>query len=112
MRVINVLVSAAATAAEIRARRFDSTRRTLAKVYHLRLRELFLLAGDFRGHELAVDCQGNENGLALFARDTFAAKGDIFDLQIDNAQARMWHVAAPKAFGVPLFSAVADRRCG
>lgn len=62
-------------------------RRVLAKIDNLRLRELFLVADDFRRNQFAVDRERNKNRLAVFARDAFAAKGDIFDLQIDNAHA-------------------------
>jgi hypothetical protein len=89
MRVVDMLVSAAAAASEISTRRLDSMRRVLAKIDNVRLRELFLLADDFRRDQLAVDCERNKNRLAVFARDAFAAKGDIFDLKIDDAHTEL-----------------------
>src|SRR5262249_50314858 len=53
MRVIDVLISAAAAAAEIRARRFNAMGRAVRKIDNPSFGELVLPAGDFRRGQLA-----------------------------------------------------------
>ena len=49
------------------------------KIDNLRLGELFLLARDRGGNELAINCIGNKNRFAVVASNAFPAKSDIFD---------------------------------
>src|SRR6267143_5025848 len=77
MFVANVLVSASPAAAEIGTLRFHTIRRALLYFDQLCFSELFFLAHDFRGNELAVNGVRNKDGLALFPRDAFSAEGDV-----------------------------------
>jgi len=54
-------------------------RRRFAKIDNFRFGELLFLARDFCGDQFAVDRKWNENGLAVFSRDTFSSEGDVFD---------------------------------
>jgi hypothetical protein len=83
--IANVLVSASATAAEIGTLWFNAIRRVLLYFDELRFGELFFLAHDFRRNNLALDDVGDEDRLPLVASDTFPAKSDVFNFQIDNA---------------------------
>jgi len=85
MRVIDVLISAAAATAKVGTARFDAMRRMFLKINDLRFGELLLLARDFRGKELTVDRERNKNRLAIFARNAFSAKGNVSDLEIDDS---------------------------
>ena len=86
MRVIDVLVGAAAATTKVGTARFDAMRRMFLKIDNLRFGELLLLARDFCGNELALDRERNKNGLAIFARNAFPAEGEVFDLEIDYSQ--------------------------
>ena len=79
MRVIDVLITAAAAAAEVRTFRRNAQRRFLDQVVELGFSELFFLADNSHRHAFALDRVRNKNGFAIFARDSFAAKGDVFD---------------------------------
>jgi len=79
VRVIDVLVSAAAATAEVWTWRRDALRRSLDQIVQLGFGELLFLARDPRGHAFALDRVRNKNSLAIFSRDAFAAKGDILD---------------------------------
>src|SRR5690348_16667392 len=79
MLVANVLVSASATAAEIRTLWFHAMRRTFLDLDQLRFGELFFLAQDFGGSELAFDRVRNKDGLASFSGDAFSPESNIFD---------------------------------
>ena len=79
VRVIDVLVSAAAATAEVWTWRRDALRRSLDQIVQLGFRELLFLARDARGHAFALDRVRDENSLAIFARDAFTAKGDVLD---------------------------------
>ena len=87
MLVINVLISATAAATKVGTRRLDSMRRFFAKIDNFGLGELFFLAGNVCRDQFAFDCKRNENGLAVFARDSLSAERDVLDFKIDRAQA-------------------------
>src|SRR5207237_1167612 len=78
-RVIDVLIRATAATPEIQTRRFDSVRRLFAKIDNLRFGELFFLARNYCRDQFAFDREGNENGLAVFARHALSAERDVFD---------------------------------
>jgi hypothetical protein len=80
VRVIDVLIGAAATAAEVRAGGIDPLRRRFSNVEQLSFRQLLLFSGNFGRNELAVDRERNEHSFTVFTSDTFAAKGDVLDL--------------------------------
>src|SRR4030095_957012 len=63
----------------------DETGRFRSKNENLRFGELFFLARDFRENRFALDREGNENRLAIVARDTFPAKSDVLDFELDRA---------------------------
>ena len=77
VRIIDVLICAAAAAAEIRTVRFDAMWRWFAKVDHLRFGELLSLADHFCRNYFVFNREWNENSLAVFARDTFSAKSNV-----------------------------------
>jgi hypothetical protein len=79
MRVIDVLISAAATFPEVRTMRLDSMRRTSFKIDNLRFGKLLFLANDFCRNQFTLDREWNENGLPVFARDAFPAESDVLD---------------------------------
>lgn len=79
MRVIEVLIGATAAAAEIWARRLDPMRRPFAKIDNLGFGELFFLSGDLCRDQFAIDRERNENGLAVFPRDSLSAERDVLD---------------------------------
>jgi len=79
MRVINVLVSTAATAPEVRTRWFDAMWRSFVKIDNFRFGELFFFARYFYRNPFAIDGQWDENGLSLITRDSFSAESDIRD---------------------------------
>src|SRR5206468_113695 len=85
MSVANVLVSASPTPAEIRTLRFHTIRRALLHFDQFRFGELFFLAHDLGGNDLAFDGVRNKYGLPLLASDAFPAESNVFDFQIDNA---------------------------
>src|SRR5262249_38993053 len=85
MLVVDVLVCTSAAIAKIRALRCDAIRGVLLNFHQLCVGELCFLAHDLSGHQFPVNRVRNENSLPLLAADTFAAKSNIFDLQIDNA---------------------------
>jgi hypothetical protein len=87
MRVVDVLVGAAAAPTKIRTGRFDAIRRRLSNFDNLSFGKLLFLADDFRRNKFAVDGERNKDGFPIFARDAFSAKRDVFDLEIDNSQA-------------------------
>jgi len=64
----------------------------------LRLRELLLLARDFRRNSFTVDCKRNENRFAMVTPDAFAAKRDVLDLKTDNAHAETLAALRDAAF--------------
>ena len=80
MRVIDMLICASATAAEIGAWRVDSMRRADSNFDNFRFCELPFLTRDFRGHAFAVDCQRNKDRLAMLASDALTAESDVSDL--------------------------------
>jgi hypothetical protein len=59
-------------------------RRAFLDLDQFRFGELFFLAHDFARNELALDRVRNKDGFALFSRDAFSAKSNIFDFQIDK----------------------------
>ena len=79
MFVIDVLICAAAAAAEVWALGLHAMRRTFSKIDNLCLGELFLLAHDLGRDQFTLDSERNENGLAIFSPDAFAAECDVFD---------------------------------
>ncbi len=79
VRVIHVLVGAAAATTKIRTHRLNAMHRSVFNFDRFGFGELFLLANDLDRDVFAVDDVGNENRLALFAADAFTAKGDVFD---------------------------------
>jgi hypothetical protein len=91
VRIIDVLISAAAATAEIRAARLNAVRRRFENFEQSRFRELFFLAHDPRRDALATDRERNENGLALMSRDSAAAKRNLVDLKFDLRR-QYWRV--------------------
>src|SRR6266487_6567287 len=85
MFVTHVLVSASSTPAKIGTLWLQAIRRVLLHFDEVRLTELFFLAHDLGRDSFAFDHIRNENGLALFPSDAFAAESDVFDFQINNA---------------------------
>jgi hypothetical protein len=85
MLVIDVLIRAAATSAEIRALWRNAIGRTLLNFDQLCFRKLLLFPHDFGRNYLVLNGVRNKNGFAMFASDTLSAKRDIFNLQITEA---------------------------
>ena len=54
-------------------------RRLFVKIDNLGFGKLFFLAGDFCRDQFAFDRERNENGLAVFARDSLSAERDVLD---------------------------------
>jgi len=79
MFVADVLVSASAASAEIRALRFDTIRGGLLHLDEFRFGKLLFLAHDLGRDQLALDSVRNKDGLALFSGDAFSAEGYVFD---------------------------------
>ena len=79
MLVIDMLIGTAATSAEIWTGRRKPMGRGFFNIDKLGFGELFFLAHDFGRNGFAFDSVGNENRLAVFARDAFAAKGNVLD---------------------------------
>src|SRR5436190_9681416 len=80
MFVTDVLISAAAAAAEIRALRHDAMRRAFLKFDKLRFRKLFFFAHDLGRDRFAFDRVRNEYGLAAFTPDAFSAESNVLDI--------------------------------
>src|SRR6266404_4084144 len=85
MFVANVLVGAASAPAKVGTLRFHTIRRALLYLDQLRFGELFFLAQDLGGNDLAFDGVRHKYGLPLLASDALPAESNIFDFQIDNA---------------------------
>ena len=92
MPVADVLVNTATASSEVRTLGCDAMRRRIEQFDQFSFGELLFLAHDFRRDAFAVDRERNEDRLAFIARDTFAAKSDIFDLEFDCRMAPtvMW----------------------
>jgi hypothetical protein len=89
MFVANVLIGAAATAAEVWTWRRNTIGGGFPDIDKFTLGELLFLAHNFRRDKLTVDGVRNKNCLATFTSDTFSAERDVLDFKIDNAQRRM-----------------------
>src|SRR5437588_1486068 len=76
MRVVDVLISATATFAEVRTGRLNAMRRAFSKIDNFRVGELFFLADNSCGNSLTVDRERNDRGLAAYARDTLSAESN------------------------------------
>ena len=79
--VRDVLVLATAAAAEVRAGRRHAVRRWLEDADEFGASEVFFDLGDLGFDFLAHQDERNEHDKFLEARDSFAAEGDIADLQ-------------------------------
>ena len=80
MFVLDVLVNAAATAAEVRAARLDPMRRSGNDGVQLCFEKFFVFACNGRGNALAINDVRHEHRLPISARHSFPAKGDILYL--------------------------------
>jgi hypothetical protein len=89
MFVIDVLITATATATEIGALWIDAMGRAFLEIDKFRIGELLFLTRDLRRDHLAIDRKRNKNSLAILATDAFAAESDVFDFKIDDAQGSM-----------------------
>ena len=96
MFVADVLVCASAASTKIRALRCDAMRRAFLNFNQFRLGELLFLANDLSGNQFALDRVWNEGSLPLLASDSFPAKSDVFNFQIDNAHIKDFNRANRK----------------
>ena len=79
MFVIDVLIRAAAAAAEIGTLRLDAMQRAFLEIDKFRLRELLFLAHNFGRDGLSLNRIRNKDRLAVFTGDAFTAESDVFD---------------------------------
>jgi len=96
MFVADVLVCASAALTKIRALRCDAMRRAFIDFHQFRLGELLFLAHDLSGNQFVLDRVWNEDSLPLLASDSFPAKSDVFNFQIDNAHIKDFNRANQK----------------
>src|SRR6059036_3999742 len=85
MFVGDVLVCASAATAEIGAFWCNTMWRTFPNFHQFRLGKLLFLAHDLSGNQFTLNRIWNEDSLPLLSSDTFPAKSDVFNFQIDNA---------------------------
>src|SRR5438477_1060037 len=79
MFVVDVLISASAAMAKVRALRLDPIRRRLSNIDKFGLGELFFLPHDLRRHKFTLDRIRNKNSLPTFPPDAHSAESDVFD---------------------------------
>ena len=79
MFVVDVLVSASAAAAKVRALRLDPIRRRLPNIDKFGHRELFFLPHDFRRDKFTLDRIRNKNSLPTFPPDAPSSESHVFD---------------------------------
>ena len=89
MRIIDVLICAAAATPEVRAGWIDAMGRPYFKINKFGLSELLFLARDFCRNSFTLDRKRNEDGFAVFAPNAVAAKSHVLDLEIDNAHSQL-----------------------
>lgn len=81
LRVVDVLILAAATVAEVTALRRDTMGRRLEHLDQLRAGELFFDLGEFRLHLLAGNNKRNKHHELIHPAHALAAEGDVGDRQ-------------------------------
>ena len=92
--VTDVLVAAPAASTEVRTFGRDAMRGRFEQGLQLRFSEMLFLANNSCRDAFAINRIGNEDCLAVFARDAFPAKGDVFDLQLQSRVAPTYVGAA------------------
>ena len=98
-RVIHVLILAAATIAEIAARRLDALRRRPRYALQAGAGKIFLHLHDFRFHRLAHQHERHKYDKIIHARHAFAAERDVANGQsqlIANSQSHADRLETPR----------------
>ncbi len=99
LRVINMLILAAAASAEITALRRNALRRRLNHAQQLRPRKILFDLGDFRFNDFASHDKRDEDDEIIHAPDAFAAEGNVEDGQGNFLACFEWHTARLRRSG-------------
>jgi hypothetical protein len=79
MFIGDVLISASAAMAKVRALRLDPIGRRLPNIEEFGLRELFFLAHDFGRDKFTLDRVRNKDSLPAFSSYALSTESDVFD---------------------------------
>src|SRR5207253_6566493 len=83
--VIEVWVNAPAATSEVRTARLDPMGRGRNNAFQFRFEKFFVFAGDACRNGFSIDDVRHKHGLAIGARDSFPAEGDIGDLKLHSS---------------------------
>src|SRR5439155_19237538 len=82
---MDVWVNAPAATSEVRTARLDPMGRGRNNAFQFRFEKFFVFAGDACRNGFSIDDVRHKHGLAIRARDSFPAEGDIGDLKLHSS---------------------------